>query len=39
MKVKTFNISELNENSVKTINVGDKDISIFTQLIVTNCVT
>ena len=29
MKVKTFNISEINENSVKTINVGDKDISIF----------
>ena len=29
MKVKTVNISEINENSVKTINVGDKDISIF----------
>ena len=29
MKVKTVNISEINENSVKTIHVGDKDISIF----------
>ena len=29
MKVKTVNISEINENSVKTINVGVKDISIF----------
>ena len=28
MKVKTVNISEINENSVKTINVGDKDLSL-----------
>ena len=29
MKVKTVNISEINENSVKKISIGDKDISIF----------
>ena len=29
MCIRDSNISELNENSVKTVNVGDKDISIF----------
>tara|TARA_B100000700_G_C14752083_1_gene718033 strand:+ start:251 stop:565 length:315 start_codon:yes stop_codon:yes gene_type:complete len=29
MKVKTINISEINENSVKVVNIENKDIAIF----------
>ena len=29
MKVKTINTSEISENSVKVVNVDDKDIAIF----------
>ena len=29
MKVKTINTSEVNENSVKVVNIDDKDIAIF----------
>ncbi len=29
MKVKTVNISEINENSVKVVNIENKDIAIF----------
>ena len=29
MKVKTVNTSEITENSVKVVNVDDKDIAIF----------
>ena len=29
MKVKTINISEINENSVKVVNIENKDVAIF----------